>query len=230
MKKIVIAAILLFVILVGLSTAKAITRETSAYYFAGINDSDKFFEGIQSIISYANPNVIGNESFSLEGLMLCDDADPNNTESWVETGWVKDNRYNMSSPWGFLENKQLNTFTYTYFGITPHSHNYKLMYVGQTADHRYVYACYYDGVWEARGFLYSETTCPEVHGEVLRSPSSNPYTQMGPASFSNIKLLHIGSWNLWCNSYPTLHTETFSDNPYSLTIFNRYYNIANSTN
>ncbi|MGC8789832.1 hypothetical protein [Caldisericum sp.] len=199
--------------------------QAPGYNFAGINDSDKFFTGIQSSISYANPNVIGSQSFSLEGLMLKDAT--SSPYSWVEAGWVKDNRYSMTMPYGFLENKQGSSYTYTYFTISPSTHNYKLVYVGQTADYRYVYACYYDGVWEARGFVYSQDLFPEAKGEVYNSTSS--YSQMGPASISNIQLLHSGSWILWQNSYPTLHTGYFENNPpYHLTILNLFYNIYNT--
>ncbi len=222
-----IIIILLLVLFSGSLLAKAESGQAPGYNFAGINDSDQLFEGIQAMISYANPTVIGSSSFSLEGLML------SSSYTWVETGWVKDNnpkdnRPPMQEPYGFLENRQNNNYTYTYFPISHYSHSYKLVYVGQTADYRYVYACYCDGIWEAKGYVYSQDMYPEAKGEVCNSTSS--YTQMGPASISNLQLKYADSWVLWQNSYPTLHTEYFENNPpYSLTILNLNYNIYNKS-
>jgi len=66
---------------------------------------------------------------------------------------------------------------------------------------------------------------PQAKGEVYNSTTS--YSDMGPASLSNIQLRWSGSYFPWKNQYPTLHTSAFADSPYQLIIFNEFYNISN---
>lgn len=212
---------LIFAILGLFSLRKCLAR-SGKYSFAGIHIEDAMdYDGIKATISYANPNLVSNNDFSGECIALVDSGD-----FWVEVGWMKDPYLSIAtSPVAFFENMVARN-QIRYYGITPTTHTYELVFVGRRADNSAVFRFYLDGnLMEGTGIMGPQYLDPEAKGEVFNTTAS--YSDMEPASISNIQLRWRGSYYLWKDQYPTLHTSAFAYPPYQLFIFDKYYNISN---
>lgn len=194
---------------------------SGVHYYAGINIASLNYDGIQATISYANPTLATTHDFSGEWIGLGADS-----SNWVQGGWMKDANFGMSQPLAYLENVVNGNRSVYFYSISPSSHNYKLEFVGRRADYMAVFRLYIDGqVANPAGIVYAQYLMPEATGEVFNNSSS--YSQMGPASLSNIQLRYANQYVLWKDQYPTQNTQAFQYPPYQLLIFNKYYNIGN---
>ncbi|BAL80208.1 hypothetical protein CSE_00820 [Caldisericum exile AZM16c01] len=218
MEKVIIIS-LIFTTL-GLFSLQNCLAVNGNYSFAGVQISAMNYDGIKATISYANPNLVSNNDFSGENISLAD-----NNGSWVEVGWMKDPNKGAYSPMAFLENMVVND-TIIFYSLTPTTHTYELVFVGRRTDNSAVFRFYLDGnLMYGTGIMAPQDLWPQAKGEVYNTTAS--YSDMGPASISNIQLRYAGSYVFWKDQYPTLNTTTFAYLPYQLFIFDKYYNIGN---
>lgn len=206
---------------ITLLSKNCFANTNSGYSFAGINNSNNEFDGIEADISYANPTLAAPNDFSSENISLVD-----NDTFWVEVGWVKDPDKKVYSTEAFFENIVATQQVY-YCPISQQTHNYKVVFVGRRADYNTVFRFYLDNnLMTGTGLMGPQYLRPEAKGEVYNS--TNQYSDMGPANISNLKLRYLGEFQLWRDQYPTLNTNAFTSSPYRLIIFNFYYNFANN--
>lgn len=156
----IIIMILIFAIFGLFSLRKCIAR-TGKYSFAGIYIKDAMdYDGIKADISYANPNLVSSNDFSGECIALVDSGD-----FLVEVGWMKDPYLSGSaSPVAFFENIVARD-QIRYYGITPTTHTYELVFVGRRADNSAVFRFYLDGnLMEGTGIMGPQYLDPEAKG------------------------------------------------------------------